>query len=395
MGNMKVYFDPFDHDTHDNPYPIYRALRDEAPAYYNEKFGFWVLSRYDDCFAALRDFKTYCNRFGQTLEPTAPGLLPILLLLDPPDHTRLRKVVSRVLTPERVAHLEQPIRELAIELLAPFKDKGHIDIIGDFSAKLPMAIIARLLQVPRADEDMLRGWTDDAVHRDDGVFKMPERGVQSCQKLFGYFHELIEDRKKHLDDSNDDLLSLLIRANQAGDISYDETLGFCFLLAIAGNETTTKLIGNVMYQLDAHPDQRKLLFDDLSLLPAAIEEVMRFDGPTQMQARTLTRDVELHGQTMREGDKVAILFVSANRDERHYKDAEVFDIRRNPRDHLGFGGGIHACIGAALARLEVKVACEEIFKVMPDFAVEQAGLERMHSPNVRGFTRVPLKFTPR
>lgn len=394
MGNMKVHFDPFDHDTHDNPYPIYRALRDEAPAYYNEKFGFWVLSRYDDCFAALRDFKTYCNRFGQTLEPTAPGLLPILLLLDPPDHTRLRKVVSRVLTPERVAHLEQPVRELAVELLEPFRDTGHIDIIENFSAKLPMAIIARLLQVPRADEDMVRGWTDDAVHRDDGVFRMPERGVQSCQKLFAYFHDLIEDRKKHLDDSGD-LLSILIRANQAGEISYDETLGFCFLLAIAGNETTTKLIGNVMYQLDAHPDQRRLLFEDLSRLPAAIQEVMRFDGPTQMQARTLTRDVELHGQTMKEGDKVAILFVSANRDERHYPDAERFDIARNPRDHLGFGAGIHACIGAALARLEVKVACEEIFKVMPDFAVDHAGLQRMHSPNVRGFTHVPLIFTRR
>ena len=395
MGNMKVYFDPFDHDTHDDPYPIYRSLRDEAPAYYNEKFGFWVLSRYADCFAALRDFKTYCNRFGQTLEPTAPGILPILLLLDPPDHTRLRKVVSRVLTPERVAHLEGPIRELAIELLAPFRAKGRIDIIGDFSAKLPMAIIARLLQVPRKDEDMLRGWTDDAVHRDDGVFEMPQRGVESCQKLFGYFAELIEERKHHIDPDSDDLLSRLIVAQQAGDISYDEMLGFCFLLAIAGNETTTKLIGNVMYQLDAHPDQRDRLLADHSLLPAAIEEVMRFDGPTQMQARTLTRDVELHGQTMKEGDKVAILFVSANRDERHYPNAEQFDISRNPRDHLGFGGGIHACIGAALARLEVKVACEELFKVMPDFKVDHNGLERMHSPNVRGFTRVPVTFTPR
>lgn len=150
-----------------------------------------------------------------------------------------------------------------------------------------------------------------------------------------------------------------------------------------------------MYQLDAHPDQREKLFADLSLLPATIEEVMRYDGPTQMQARTLTRDVELHGQTMKEGDKVAILFVSANRDERHYKNAEQFDITRNSRDHLGFGGGIHACIGAALARLEVKVACEEIFKAMPDFKVDQGGLRRMHSPNVRGFTHVPMTFTPR
>jgi cytochrome P450 len=394
MSNMQVQFDPFDHDTHDNPYPIYRSLRDDAPAYFNEKFGFWVLSRYDDCFNALRDFKTYCNRFGQTLEPTAPGILPILLLMDPPDHTRVRKVVSRVLTPERVAHLEGSIRALAVELLAPFRCKGSIDIIGDFSAKLPMAIIARMLQVPQKDEDLLRGWTDDAVHRDDGVFKMPERGVESCQKLFAYFAALIEERKHHLDSGGGDLLSLLILAQQAEEISYDEMLGFCFLLAIAGNETTTKLIGNVMYQLDAHPDQRRKLLGDLSLLPAAIEEVMRLDGPTQMQARTLTRDVELHGQTMKEGAKVAILFVSANRDERHYKNAEAFDITRNPRDHLGFGGGIHACIGAALARLEVKVACEELFKVMPDFVVDKSGLQRMHSPNVRGFTHVPVNFTP-
>lgn len=391
---MSVHFDPFDHTIHDDPYPIYRELRDTAPVYYNEKFGFWALSRYDDCVAALRDFKTFCNRFGQTLEPTAPGLMPIMLVMDPPDHTRLRKVISRVLTPERVQYLEGYIRQLAVELLAPFKARGHIDIIQDFSAKLPMAVISRLLQVPREDEDMLRGWTDDAVHRDDGVFRMPDRGVESCGKLFAYFADLIERRRGQLAADGDDLLTLLIRTQERGEISYDELLGFCFLLAIAGNETTTKLIGNMAYQLYKHPDQRRQLVDNPALLPGAIEEVMRFDGPTQMQARTLTRDVQWHGVTMKEGDKVAILFISANRDERHYENAGEFDILRNPRDHIGFGFGAHACVGAALARLEARVAFEEILKIMPAFTVDEAGLERMHSPNVRGFTRVPLNFEP-
>jgi len=390
---MTVSFDPFDHTIHDNPYPVYRELRDNAPVYYNEKFGFWALSRYADCVAALRDFKTYCNRFGQTLEPTAPGQLPIMLVMDPPDHTRLRKVVSRVLTPERVQHLEPYIRGLAVELLEPFKARGSIDIVRDFSAKLPMAVISRLLQVPREDEDMLRGWTDDAVHRDDGVFRMPDRGIESCGKLFAYFADLIERRRRHLVDGDElDLLTLLIRTHERGDIGYDEMLGFCFLLAVAGNETTTKLIGNMAYQFFRHPDQRRQLLDNSALLPGAIEEVMRFDGPTQMQARTLTRDVELHGVTMKEGDKVAILFISANRDERHYDNAGVFDIRRNPRDHIGFGFGAHACVGAALARLEARVAFEEVLRIMPAYTLDESGLERMHSPNVRGYTSVPLAF---
>lgn len=388
-----MQFDPFDHTVHDNPYPIYQELRDNAPVYYNEKFGFWALSRYADCVAALRDFKTYCNRFGQTLEPTAPGLLPIMLVMDPPDHTRLRKVVSRVLTPERVQHLEAYIRELAVELLAPHKASGRIDIVRDFSAKLPMAVISRLLQVPHEDEDMVRGWTDDAVHRDDGVFRMPDRGVESCGKLFAYFADLIERRRGHLGDG-DDLLTLLIRTHDRGDISYEELIGFCFLLVIAGNETTTKLIGNMAYQFYRHPEQRRQVLDNPALLPGAIEEVMRFDGPTQMQARTLTRDVELHGVTMKEGDKVAILFIAANRDERHYENAGTFDILRNPRDHIGFGFGAHACVGAALARLEAKIAFEEILKVMPEYTLDELGLQRMHSPNVRGYTHVPLRFEP-
>ena len=171
-------------------------------------------------------------------------------------------------------------------------------------------------------------------------------------------------------------------------------LPISFLLVIAGNETTTKLIGNMAYQFYRHPEQRRQLLDNPALLPGAIEEVMRFDGPTQLQARTLTRDVELHGVTMKEGDKVAILFIAANRDERHYANAGVFDIQRNPRDHIGFGFGAHACVGAALARLEAKIAFEEILRIMPEYQLDEAGLQRMHSPNVRGYTHVPLYFDP-
>lgn len=386
-------FDPFDYKTQDDPYPSYQRLRDEAPAYFCEKYGVWILSRYDDCVAALRDWKTYCNRYGQTLEPTGEGQLPILLTMDPPEHTRLRKVVARVLTPEKVMALENDVRDLAVKLLEPFRKTGRIDIVADFSAYLPMAIIARMLHIPEEDETWIRHQCDLCVHRDEGVFRMPQAGIDATMKLYAYNEELI--RKRREKPEGQDLLSLILQAEDKGEMNHDEVLGFIYLLAIAGNETTTKMIGNMAYQLSENPDQRDRLVADPSLIPAAVEETMRFDGPTQLQARTLTADVTLHGQTMKAGTKIGILFISANRDERHYPNADRFDISRNPKDHLGFGGGIHACLGAALARLEARIAFEEILKIMPDFKVDKGGLKRMHSPNVRGYTHVPVTFTPK
>lgn len=384
-----VNYDPFDYALHDDPYATYRLLRDEVPVFHNRQFDFWALSRYDDCQAAVRNFGIFSSAQGTTLEPIKAEV-PTLINADPPVHTKMRHLIAGMFTPAKVAVLEADVRALARELLGPHRDAGRIDIITDFAAKLPMAIICRLLGFPKADEDMLRGWTDAVVHRDEGVFEMPDEGMHASMKLYAYFADVM---KRRADESpRDDIIATLMAAEAAGDLSHEEVLGYIFILSIAGNETTTKLIGNMIFQLHRHPDQLALLRAEPALLPSAIEETMRYDGPTQMMARTTTRDVDLHGRTIPAGAKVALLFTCANRDERKYERAEIYDIRRNPRDHLGFGGGLHACLGAALARLEAKVAMEELLTMMGGFAVEESGLQRMHSPQVRGFTHVPLTF---
>ena len=389
---MTVRYDPFSYEIHDDPYPVYRRLRDEAPAYYDEEHGFWALSRYDDVRAALLDHSTYCSGQGFTLEDIGDFALPMLLSMDPPDHTRLRATINRALTPRRVASLEDPVRALARELLGGVAARGRADIIADFAAILPMAVIARMLRVPAADQGRLRMLSDAMLHRDDSVRGVPESGKQAAADIYAYFEALLADR-----DANDadDLLSLLLAAERRGEISHAEILGFCFLLIIAGNETTTKLIGNMVYELDRYPDQRERLLRDPSLVPNAIEEVLRYASSTHMMARTLTRDVELHGRQMKKGKKVAIILASANRDERRWPSPDVLDVGRDTSEHLAFGFGIHHCIGAALARLEGRVALGEILAHMPDFTVEHDALERAHSGNVIGYTRVPVRFTPR
>jgi cytochrome P450 len=384
-----VEFDPFDYRTHDDPYPIYQRLRDEAPLYWNDKHGFWILSRYEDCRRAVQDFKTFCNGQGQTLEPLK-AQVPTVLTVDPPDHTRLRHLTLGMFLPGVVEKLEALVRDLARDLLRPHLPQGRIDIVTDFAARLPMAIICRMLGFPREDEDMLRNWTDLVVHRDEGVFEMPEAGMKATLALYDYYDQTM--RRRAGEPPRDDVVGKLMRDEADGQISHEEVLGYLYVLSIAGNETTTKLIGNMAYQLNRHPDQRQWVIDDPSLIASAVEETLRFDGPTQMMARTVTRPIEIHGQELQPGQKVGLLFISANRDERKWPDAGRFDIRRTARDHLGFGAGIHACLGAALARLEARVALQEILRAMPDFAVDESGLERMHSPQVRGYTKVPVTF---
>lgn len=384
-------YDPFDYQTHKDPYPIYKTLRDHFPAYHNRRFDFWALSRYEDCQNAARNFRLFSSACGTTLEPMQGDaqLEPILINADPPIHTRLRHLIGALFTPAKVAHLEELVRDYARRLLAPARERGQFDLIADFAAKLPMAIISRLLGFPAEDEDMVRTWTDQCIHREDGVFEMPEEGVKATMSLYGYFEEQLASRAKA---RRDDIVQILADAEQSKAMSHGEVLGYLYILSIAGNETTTKLIGNMAWQLQQHPQALARVRANRSLLAQTVEETLRFDGPTHMMARTITQDLSLHGEVIPAGAKVALLFMSANHDERKFPHADHYDIDRNPRDHLAFGGGIHACLGAALARLEAKLAWDELLNLMQDYEIDVSGIKRAHSPQVRGFTALPCRI---
>lgn len=388
-----VYFDPYSRAIAADPFPVYRALRDEAPAYRNDQFGFWCLSRYEDCMRAARDFKTFSNVGGLTLEPLR-NHEATLQLSDPPVHTHLRRQVSFRFTPDKVLAMEDGVRTMARELLAPLVEAGSFDFVADFAARLPMAIICQMLGFARDDEDLLRRWSDDALIREEGLFDVPDAAVQAILAMHGYFNRFMDERRSAGNlGRRGDLVDLMMQAEERGDLSHAEVIGYLTTLTIAGNETTTKLLANTVYQLWRHPQQKTLLLADRALLAGSIEETLRFDTPVHLQARRVARDVELHGRTLREGDKVGLLYLSANRDERKFAAADRYEIKRNPRDHMGFGYGLHACLGSALARLEVRVALEELLDLAADWDIDEAGIVRTHSSTVRGIGNLPISVT--
>jgi cytochrome P450 len=383
-----VDLNPYSHAFHDDPFPMYRDLRDNAPCYYNETLDFWALSRYDDVLAALHHPQTYCSRFGITLEQQ--NALPMLLTTDPPDHTDLRRMVSRAFTPRRVADLESAVRELAQRYLDPVLEKGDGDIVADYAAQLPLDVIARMLGVPSADGESLGRWTNALLERDEGVPDVTPAGIDAAINLFKYFSGFVAERRVALANGNgpDDLTTALCTAG----LTDEQVVGFCFLLIIAGNETTTKLLGNCLLALQRFPSERAKVVSDPLRIPDAVEEILRYEGSTQLMARTLTRPVELHGERMPEGAKVLVLLGSANRDERVWDRPDEFDIDRAPTvQHVGFGHGIHVCLGAALARLEMRVSLEEILRRMPEYEIDEAACTRVHSGNVRGWATMPIQ----
>jgi cytochrome P450 len=391
-----VRFNPYSYEFHDDPFSVYKQLRDDAPCYHDDEFGFWALSRYDDVVSALHDPETYCSRYGITLEEGNP--LPMMLTTDPPEHTVLRRLVSRAWTPRRIAQLEPSVRALSKQYLDAIGSSNEIDLISDYAALLPMDVISRLLGVPEADQKQLREWSDALLHREEGVPDVTPEGVEAATHLFKYFNAFVADRRATRardGDQADDLTAALIAAEPNGEALSDiQVVGFCFLLIIAGNETTTKLLGNCLLALQRFPTERTKVLADIGRIPDAVEETLRYEGSTQVMARTLTRDTELYGEPMREGGKVLLLLGAANRDERVWDRPDAFDIDRPwPTHHVGFGHGIHVCLGAALARLEMRVSLEELLDRAPHYEIDESGLVRVHSGNVRGYARMPVRLS--
>jgi cytochrome P450 len=396
MTVLATAFDPYDYAFQADPYPTYASLRRQAPLHHEPEHGFWVLSRHEDVAAAFRDEATFSNAMGVSLDPAAwsPDAHRTMsfLAMDPPRQTRLRSLVSRGFTPRRVAELEPSIQRLSRGHLDRALEHGDFDWIEAFAGRFPMDVISELMGVPEQDRDGVRRLADLTVHREEGIRDVPPRGMEAALELIGYYTELLEERRRR---PADDLTSALLEAEIDGDrLTEEEIVGFLFLMVVAGNETTTKLLGNALYWLTRHPEQLRRVLDDPDLVEAWIEETLRYDTPTQILARHLKRDLHLHGRTAPEGSQLLLLLGSANRDGAVFERPDVFDIDRPSKElarSVSFGGGRHFCLGANLARMEARVALRQLVGRVRTLEVDHDAAERVHSVNVRGFSALPVR----
>jgi hypothetical protein len=398
MTTAQLAYSPYAYEIHEDPYPTYARLRDEAPVYRNEAEGFWALSRHADVMAAFRDSARFSSAHGVSLDPAASGphahRTMSFLAMDPPMHGRMRALVSRGFTPRRVAELEPRIRELTREHLDVALAGGSFDFVADLAGRLPMDVISELIGVPAADRDEVRRLSDLLVHREEGNNDVPPAGVEAAFSLIAYYSDMLAQRRAR---RTDDLTSALLDAELDGDrLTDDEIMGFLFLMVVAGNETTTKLLGNAWFWAWRNPEQRAVPFADPGRIPDWIEETLRYDTSSQMLARVTTEDIELHGTVIPAGDRVVLLAGSANRDERAFPDPDRYDLDRGDLSQLAsFGFGRHFCLGASLARLEARVCLEELVARVADYDLDLDRARRVHSVNVRGFASLPTTVVPR
>jgi len=392
MRSDEVRFDPYDDECHRDPYPTYRTLRDDAPAYHDEERGFWALSRFADVIGALHAPSVYLSGDGIALEGQARSPYPMIIAMDPPRHDQLRTLVARGFTARPVAANAPGVRELARSLLASFADAGSVDFVAAYSGALPMYVIGSMLGIERDGLEEFRRLGDLLMNQNPLDPPSIDAGRAASGSLLAAIVELIEARRRA---PRDDLISALLAASLDGEqLVEDEVVGFCYLLILAGTETTANLLANGVMALAAHPDQRAALRADPSLIPGAVEEMLRWDAPVQSDARTMGCDTVVHGRRIPAGDKVLLLFGSAGRDEREYPDPDRFDIRRRFERHLTFGHGIHYCLGAALARLEAQITFEELLARIPEWEVDgdPVLLPRVRSYMVRGPAALPLRW---
>ena len=402
MTLSEVTLDPYNYDFHEDPYPYYQRLRDEAPLYRNSELGFWALSRHRDVLQGFRNSTTLSNKFGVSLDPASRGphasKTMSFLAMDDPDHLRLRTLVSKGFTPRRIRELEPRVTEIAVQHLEVLLEKAHsndtADYVNEFAGKLPMDVISELMGVPQVDRDQVRAWADAVMHREEGVTDVPDSAIEASLNLIVYYQDMVKDRRKKL---TDDLTSALLEAEIDGDrLTDDEIIGFMFLMVIAGNETTTKLLANAAFWGHHNPDQLAPVYDDLDRIPLWVEETLRYDTSSQILARTVSGELELYDTTIPDGDVILLLPGSAHRDERVFENPDDFIIGREIGSKLqSFGSGAHFCLGAHLARMEARVALAELFKRIRGYEVDEANAVRVHSSNVRGFAHLPITVKAR
>jgi len=391
-------FDPFSDEYFDDPYDLYRRLRDEVPVFFSEQYGFWALFRYDDVCQAHKEWQTFSSSHGVDLStlskpPELIRQLQSIIMLDPPEHDRLRALVSRAFTPRAVTALEPMIEEVIGGLLDQCDEDGF-DAVADFSGPFPVEIISRMLGVPEPDRQRIRHWLDAMLHREPGEMDPTPEGMEAALETVVFFLDLVADKRKH---PGDDMISRLIEVEvDRGDgettrLDDDEIAGFATLLGGAGAETVTKLVGNAVVLFARNPSEWQKVLDDPGKIPGAVEEILRFWPPSQYQGRFSVRPSEYSGVVVPEGHPTILVTGSATRDERFYDRPDVFDVERPASLAIGFGYGIHSCLGAALARMESRIAIEELTKRWPRFEVDEANTARVTMSNVAGYASVPVR----
>lgn len=402
VGDHELVLDPYDYDFHEDPYPYYKRLRDEAPLYRNDELNFWALSRHQNVLQGFRNSTTLSNKFGVSLDPASRGphasKTMSFLAMDDPAHLRLRTLVSKGFTPRRIRELEPRVTEIAVKHLDAMLEAAEsgyapVDFVDEFAGKLPMDVISELMGVPEADRVQVRAWADGVMHRDEGVIDVPPEAVEASINLIVYYQQMVADRRTK---PTDDLTTTLLEGEIDGDrLTDDEVLGFMFLMVIAGNETTTKLLANTPFWGHKNPDQLAAVYDDHQLVTPWVEETLRYDASSQILARTVAGELTLYDTTIPDGD-VLLLPGSAHRDERVFDNPDDYLIGREIGSKvMSFGSGAHFCLEAHLARMEARVALTELFKRIRGYEVDEANAVRVHSSNVRGFAHLPITVETR
>jgi len=397
MTKPQLVFNPVAPDYFENPYEIYRRMRDEAPIYYDEVEDFYALTRHADVAAAFKDYESFSSARGCDLSMVRTGEVPqkSIIFMDPPDHRHMRSLLNKAFTPRAI----QSQRETVIELVEHYlgkADPDKFDVVQDFSGPFPVEVITRMAGVPEEFRQQVRHWIDTSLQRDPGQIDLSEASMQANIDSAVYYYGLVQERREN---PQDDMINRLIAAEVPGEngelrkLDDIEITGFLTLLGGAGAETVTKLVGSAVVEFARHPEQWQKLLDDRSKIPDAVEELLRYVGPVQYNVRYSIKDVELPSGTVPANKPVFLMGAAANRDPRAFEDAETFDITRDrsQAQNLGLGYGIHSCLGAALARMESAIALERLLDFMPRYEVDFHGLERVHMQNVAGYHHVPVK----